>query len=116
MFSKGKGTDRPALGGIAGYFFVLHLCSVKKFSGAKSENWPILYRQNVMQETLLSIVSNLPSSSQAGRQCTLLSAVFHKYTNVLSELEITLVAWHRVVEVPSDATIKPLSYHPLIFR
>jgi len=47
---------------------VLHLCSVKKFSGAKSENWPILYRQNVMQETLLSIVSNLPSSSQAGRR------------------------------------------------
>ena len=69
MLAKGE-RGRTGLPWVAlmGYFFVLHLCSVKKFSGAKSENWPILYRQNVMQETLLSIVSNLPSSSQAGRR------------------------------------------------
>ena len=48
---------------------MLHLCSVKKFSGAKGDNWPILYRQNEMQETLLSlfsIYSRFPKLDVAG--------------------------------------------------
>ena len=48
---------------------VLHLCSVSELSGAPSENRRILYRQNEVQETLLSlfpIYRHLPKLDFAG--------------------------------------------------
>src|ERR1700694_2478503 len=49
---------------------VLHLCSVCELSGAPSENRRILYRQNELQETLLSlfpICRRLPKLDVAAR-------------------------------------------------
>ena len=48
---------------------MLHLCSVSELSGAPSENRRILYRQNEVQETLLSlfpIYGRLPKLDVAG--------------------------------------------------
>ena len=48
---------------------VLHLCSISELKGALSENRRILYRQNEVQETLLSlfpIYRRLPKLDVAG--------------------------------------------------
>ena len=66
MRHKGRQSQSYPSGVLDG---VLHLCSVSELSGAPSENRRILYRQNEVQETLLSlfpIYRRLPKLDVAG--------------------------------------------------